>query len=105
MDNVTLCAPARMSDGRHFTDYRPSCYVNNLIRLQNIARHYQYPTNGYFLNSYEYRLLLQHKADELIKLNRKYAIQQNSCANPRYYHVDPNSNDQYWNQMKHYLGY
>ena len=27
--------PPRMDDGRHFTDYRPNCFVNNLIQTQN----------------------------------------------------------------------
>ena len=28
-DNVELDFPARMNDGRQFTDYRPNCYLNN----------------------------------------------------------------------------
>ena len=34
-DNVELGFPARMSDGRQFTDYRPNCYLNNELG-QNI---------------------------------------------------------------------
>ena len=30
-DNKNFGCPAKMSDGRHFTDYRPDCYVNNLM--------------------------------------------------------------------------
>ena len=30
-DNVNLDFPARMADGRIFTDYRPNCVMNNLL--------------------------------------------------------------------------
>jgi len=30
-DNVELDFPARMSDGRQFTDYRQNCIMNNII--------------------------------------------------------------------------
>ena len=30
-DNVELDFPARMNDGRQFTDYRPNCYLNNQL--------------------------------------------------------------------------
>ena len=30
--NYASCPP-RMDDGRHFTDYRPNCFVNNLIHV------------------------------------------------------------------------
>ena len=34
-DNKHLQCPPRMNDGRHFTDYRPNCYTQNLIRSKN----------------------------------------------------------------------
>ena len=34
-DNKFFDCPPRMADGRHFTDYRPECYVNDLIRADN----------------------------------------------------------------------
>ena len=37
-NNKYFNCPAKMSDGRHFTDYRPSCYVNNLLRYNNKTR-------------------------------------------------------------------
>ena len=40
----------RMDDGRHFTDYRPNCFVNNLIQTQNRIT-----------DSYYYRQFLQEK--------------------------------------------
>ena len=39
--------PPRMSDGRHFTDFRPNCVVNTLLRTG---------CNAY--NSFEYRNFL-----------------------------------------------
>ena len=54
--------PARMDDGRHFTDYRPNCFVNNLIQSQNSIT-----------DSYKYRMFLQENASKLMELNRLYA--------------------------------
>ena len=34
-NNKYFNCPPRMSDGRHFTDYRPVCDVNNLIASNN----------------------------------------------------------------------
>ena len=34
-DNKHFGCPPRMADGRHFTDYRPSCHINNIIRTGN----------------------------------------------------------------------
>lgn len=60
--------PPRMSDGRHFTDYRPSCLTDNLIRFKNQI----------FSNS-EYRAFLSHNAKDLMKMNQEYACQKNCC--------------------------
>jgi hypothetical protein len=68
-NNKYFKCPPRMSDGRHFTDYRPSCHVNNMIRANNKK-----------LNSFEYRNFLTKNANELMDLNRKYACQQNGCG-------------------------
>ena len=43
-DNHQLDFPARMSDGREFTDYRANCYMNNLL--------------GQRMGSWEYRTYL-----------------------------------------------
>ena len=60
--------PPRMSDGRHFTDYRPGCHLNNQVRVNN-----QLPS------SFEYRMYLTRNAEKLIKGNRKYVETKNGC--------------------------
>ena len=32
-DNVNLDFPARMADGRTFTDYRPNCVMNKILSI------------------------------------------------------------------------
>ena len=61
--------PPRMSDGRHFTDYRPQCYTNNLVQQNNDIH-----------NSYQMRMFMTHNADELMQLNRKMACDKNCCG-------------------------
>ena len=67
-DNFYSCCPAKMSDGRMFTDYRPSCTVNNNLRSQNNSE-----------NSYEYRQFLIRNADKLMNVNQSYLNNKNSC--------------------------
>ena len=50
-DNFHLDFPARMSDGRQFTDYRSSCYVN--LPEQDMT-------------TYQYRLFLKHNAEKIM---------------------------------------
>ena len=45
-NNKHFNCPPRMDDGRHFTDYRPNCHVNNLVRGNNAV-----------LNSHEFEIL------------------------------------------------
>tara|TARA_B110000902_G_C14085343_1_gene504797 strand:- start:277 stop:624 length:348 start_codon:yes stop_codon:yes gene_type:complete len=47
-DNVELDFPARMNDGRQFTDYRPNCYLNNEL--------------GQGMGSWQYRAFLTDNA-------------------------------------------
>ena len=68
-NNKHFKCPPRMDDGRHFTDYRPNCHVNNLVR-----------NNNQILNSHQYRMFLTHNANKLINLNRTYAVQKNGCG-------------------------
>lgn len=68
-NNKFVGCPARMADGRHFTDYRPSCQVNNLIRMNNNV-----------VNSFDYRMYLANNATRLMDINRAYALQKNSCG-------------------------
>jgi len=50
-----------MADARLFTDYRPSGYVNDQIRMQNGIT-----------NSYDYRQFLISYADDMISAERRY---------------------------------
>ena len=68
-NNKYFNCPPRMDDGRHFTDYRPNCHLNNLMATQNSN-----------LNSFEYRQFLTHNAVNLMNQNRKYNSEKNSCG-------------------------
>lgn len=68
-DNKNFGCPPRMADGRHFTDYRPHCYVDNLIVAENGIN-----------NSFNYRSFLQQNATQLMDINRKYSSNKNSCS-------------------------
>ena len=50
-DNFFLDFPARMSDGRQFTDYRPNCMIN---------------TPDKPMNSHEYKQTLIHNTDSIL---------------------------------------
>jgi hypothetical protein len=63
-----------MADGRHFTDYRPNCFLNNRIQVEN-----QVP------NSYDMRLFLTRNAKKLMDLNKKHSYVLNGnfeCKKP-----------------------
>jgi hypothetical protein len=68
-DNKHFDCPPRMADGRHFTDYRPSCHVNDLLKADNAIS-----------NSFQYRKFLQENADTLMNKNREIACAKNCCA-------------------------
>jgi hypothetical protein len=68
-NNKFFGCPPRMDDGRHFTDYRGNCYVNNLIRANNNT-----------FNSYQYRMFLTQNADNMMQMNRTNACQKNCCG-------------------------
>ena len=59
--------PPRMSDGRHFTDYRPNCMVNNLVQTQNNVP-----------DTYQYRLFLTESHPTVFnpaaKIDDRYTI-------------------------------
>ena len=55
----------RMADGRHFTDYRPSCELNNDISRDNNLN-----------NSLDIRLFLQRNAEKLMDVNRNMACEK-----------------------------
>jgi hypothetical protein len=87
--------PPLMSDGRHCTDYRPSCYVHNLILRQNDIT-----------NSYDLKMLLTQNAVKLQEINRNFYDQKNACASCGQYHLaDPNGHIDYWKQYDQWIGY
>ena len=68
-DNKYFDCPPRMSDGRHFTDYRPNCEMNSVVKMDNKIS-----------NSFEYRNFLQQNASLILDINRKHACQKNCCG-------------------------
>ena len=72
-NNKYFDCPALMEDGRAFTDYRPSSYVNDLIRVENQV-----------YDSYSYRQFLIHNGLNIIKVNDQYNQLKNGCASCSY---------------------
>lgn len=73
-NNKFFNAPPRMADGRHFTDYRPNCHVNNMIR-----------NNNQVFNSFDYRLFLTRNAEKIMDANLNHANIKNAvtqCKKP-----------------------
>ena len=68
-NNKYFNCPPRMADGRHFTEYRPGCHIENSIRSENNIN-----------NGYQYRLFLTQNANALMESNRAYACQKNCCG-------------------------
>ena len=68
-NNKHFDCPPRMADGRHFTDYRPNCHINNIIRTGNNV-----------MNSFEYRTFLTRNAEQLMDVNRTHACKKNCCG-------------------------
>ena len=73
-NNKYFDCPPRMADGRFFTDYRPNCFINNRIKVENKL-----------VNSYDYRMFLTRNADKLMELNKKNTFIMNGnfeCKEP-----------------------
>ena len=68
-NNKFFNCPALMSDGRAFTDYRESSYINNSLL-----------NNNNFNSSYQYRQWLIHNATKLMANNNAYNNRLNSCG-------------------------
>ena len=68
-NNKYFNCPPRMSDGRHFTDYRSHNYVNDLIQTSNRTT-----------SNYEYRQFLIHNAEKIMKINNDYTVAMNGCT-------------------------
>jgi len=67
-NNKYLDCPALMSDGRMFTDYRASCFRNDMLKIQNKIT-----------NSYDYRQFLINNGENIIHNIRKYNMDRLSC--------------------------
>jgi hypothetical protein len=67
-NNKYFNCPARMDDGRTFTDYRPSCFLENELQFSN-----KIP------NSYEYRQFLINNSVTIMNMNREYNDKLNGC--------------------------
>lgn len=68
-NNQYFNCPPRMSDGRHFTDYRPRC-----------TQQYQDKVSNRLMSSYEQRVYLTANAEEIIKTNARNAYMVNRCG-------------------------
>jgi hypothetical protein len=66
-DNKFYSCPARMSDGRAFTDYRPRCAIN-------------YESLPEPLSSFDFRQYLIHNADKVMDATRYDTYKRNHCS-------------------------
>lgn len=66
-NNKFFQCPPRMADGRHFTDYRPNCDLQNDLNKSG-------------LNSNDMRNWLTRNADSVMKKNNKMAMTKNGCG-------------------------
>jgi hypothetical protein len=62
-NNKYFDSPARMDDGRAFTDYRQSNSIDNMIRVSNNIS-----------SNYEYRQFLINNAKKIININNEYTL-------------------------------
>ena len=87
-NNKHFQCPQRMDDGRHFTDYRPNCHLNNLIRVE-----------GKTLNSFEYRMYLTRNANNIIQSNRVNNCSKNCCG-PCQKPLENRKKGEWWSLME-----
>lgn len=64
-----VCPVFNMDDGRHFTNYNSRCVQNDALSK-----------TGQVMNSYEYRMYLQHNAEKLMKQNEQFSEENNKCV-------------------------
>lgn len=69
-NNKFFNCPPRMADGRHFTDYRPRCFGQYLIKVDG----------GNIPSSYDYRMYLTRNAGDIMKKNAFDAYSTNKCG-------------------------
>ena len=84
--------PALMSDGRHITDYRPSCELHSCVRKENRL-----------MDNNMYRKYMIDNADRMMEGNRQYWISQRSCGSCNFVHPDPSNQDTFWAKYKKQL--
>ncbi len=65
----------KMSDGRHFTDYRPRCIINQSI-IDDVVN------NKIVNSSYDTRMYLQHNAERIMEQQKSvnYVNLRSSCT-------------------------
>ena len=68
-NNKYFDCPAIMSDGRTFTDYRPTYTVDDMIRYSNNV-----------MGSYDYRQFLIHNATNIMEVNNSYTFEKVGCS-------------------------
>ena len=76
-NNKFFNSPARMADGRLFTDYRPNFEMNRYIESGNKIK-----------NTQDYRMFLSRNGEKIIEKNSEYIFLKNgmtNCMEP--YHV------------------
>ena len=83
-DNVNLDFPARMADGRIFTDYRPNCLMNNLLSNNK--------------DSFEYRYFLTNSGNSLERQRLEQIEKEVKCTSCTYDTVLPVKNVMNCNQ-------
>ena len=74
-DNVNLDFPARMADGRTFTDYRPNCVMNKVLSKN--------------MDSFQYRTFLTQQGNELEKQYLQQLENDVKCTSCKYDTVLP----------------
>ncbi len=75
-NNKYFECPARMSDGRIFTDYRGAVHVDDLIRYTNKIT-----------SNYDYRMFLTHNAEQIMVLNNNYTKDKVQCTDCNFQEV------------------
>jgi len=74
-NNASAACPARMADGRAYTDYAPRCMMNYGLKVQD--------NTG--MTSLDYRTFLIHNAETIMSQNSARAYNQNvsgDCVQP-----------------------
>lgn len=81
--------PPLMADGRHVTDYRPSCVIYQELQAKNN-----------FANSNDQRMFMQRNAKALRNQNCQRFFDRASCKSCTVTQVDPNGSIAYQQQYR-----